>query len=110
MAVRLLSHGYDLYGPTKSVLYHNWKREYRKVFFAIQNENERDKSIQKIKDIMTGKLEDERHGLGVERSWEGIQDYMGINFEKREFTRPHKPWSPPVDWDQQQIKDEFCVN
>lgn len=108
MAVRLLSHGFDLLGPTHSVCYHLWKREYRKTYWDHDVIALRDKSIQLIKDIMSGKVKDEKYGMGTVRSWQEIQDYLGVEFDNQKFTRPHHPWKIPKNW--RELKDEFCVN
>lgn len=105
--VRLLSHGYDIMGPTHSVVYHLWKRDYRKTFWDHEITQERDRSIQKIKDIMTGKIKDLKYGMGNIRSWKEIQEYLGIDFNKRIFTRSNKPWKLPKNF--REIKDKFCV-
>jgi len=98
MGVRALSHGFDLVGPRFSVIYHLWKRDYRKTFWDHDISDERDKSIKKIKDIMTGKIIDEKYGMGNKRSWIEIQDYLGIDFEKQKFTRSRQPWKLPKDF------------
>jgi [Skp1-protein]-hydroxyproline N-acetylglucosaminyltransferase len=98
LAARLLSYGFDLLGPTHSVSYHLWKRDYRKTYWEHDIIAQRDASIEKIKGIMTGKIVDEKYGMGNVRSWKEIQDYFGIDFEKRTFTRPNKPWKLPDDY------------
>ena len=72
MAARLLSHGFDLVGPTHSVVYHLWVRDYRKTYWDHDIITLRNKSIQKVKDIMTGKIKDEKYGMGKIRSWDEI--------------------------------------
>lgn len=120
MTVRLLSHGFDLVGPTSSVLYHLWIRDYRKTYWEHDVATQRDRSIEKIKKIMTGKI-DSKYGLGNQRSWTEIQEYLGIDFEKRFFiffffwfeylkrifTRPHQPWKLPKNF--RKLIDEFCI-
>ena len=69
---------------------------------------ERDKSIQKIKDIMTGKTREEKHGMGTVRTFKEYCDYLGIDFDNQKFTRPHQPWKLPKNTFTE-LKDEFCV-
>lgn len=105
MTVRMLSHGYDLVGPTHSVLYHNWTRNYRKTFWEHDKIVLRDLSIAKIKKIMKGEEKDSKYGMGDVRSWEEIQDYLGIHFDSKKFTRPHKPWTVPHNF--RVLQDEW---
>lgn len=107
MAVRLLSHGFDLMGPTHSVVYHLWKRDYRRTFWDHDVVSQRDKSIQKVKDIMTGSLIEANYGMGNVRTWQEIQNYLGVDFENRKFIRHHQPWTLPNDF--RELNDEFCV-
>jgi [Skp1-protein]-hydroxyproline N-acetylglucosaminyltransferase len=97
MAARLFTHGYDLYGPMRSVVYHLWKRDYRKTYWSHDVVVERNKSIERIKDIMTGKIVDTKYGMGNVRTWKEFCDYLGIDHDNRSFTREKKPWSAPKD-------------
>lgn len=106
MGVRLLSHGFDLVSPTFSVVYHLWKREYRKTYWEHDVITQRDKSIRLVIDIMKGNVHDPKYGMGSVRSWQEIQDYLGIDFDNKKFTRPHQPWTLPQGF--REITDEFC--
>lgn len=65
----------------------------------------RDQSIRKVKEIMIGTSSDEKFGMGKVRSWKEIQNYLGIEFGSRKFTRPHQPWKLPSNF--RELKDEF---
>jgi hypothetical protein len=107
MAARALSHGYDLVGPTHSVVYHLWKRDYRKTYWSHDVIAARNASVQKIKEIMIGKLPAAKFGMGSVRSWAEIQQYLGIDFDNHKFIRPHHPWRLPSPF--QQISDRFAI-
>lgn len=109
MGARYFTYGFDLVGPTHSVVYHLWKREYRKTYWEHDVLAERDKSIRKIKDIMTGKLKEDKFGMGKVRSFADYCKYLGVDFEKGTFTRKPSPdmWVLPKDF--MELKDEFCV-
>jgi hypothetical protein len=106
MAARLFSHGYDLYGPVRSIVYHLWKRDYRKTYWSHDVLTERNRSIKKIKDIMAGKIHDS-YGMGTVRSFAEFCDYLGIDNDNRTFTREKKPWTVPKNY--KPINDEFVV-
>lgn len=52
MSIRSFTHGWDLRAPRYNILYHLWKRDYRKTFQA--NEKIRLQSIKKIQKIIYG--------------------------------------------------------
>ena len=106
MAVRALSHGWDMVGMTHSVAYHLWVRDYRRVYLnEVDRIKTRNDSIAWIKDVMTGKIKDPLYGMGNIRTWDEIQNYLGIDFKTKTFTRPHKPWRLPKEW--KHINDEY---
>lgn len=55
---------------------------------------------------MTGKIED-THGMGKTRTFKQYCEYLGIDFEKKTFSRPHKPWRLPTGF--KELNDNFCV-
>jgi hypothetical protein len=101
MAALAFTNGWDLVGMTHSVAYHLWVKDYRKQY--INNDPVRRKSVQRVKDILNGK--DKEIKLGNKRSIQEFWDYLGINFEKIEFTRPHQPWTMPKKW--KTLSDSF---
>jgi Rps23 Pro-64 3,4-dihydroxylase Tpa1-like proline 4-hydroxylase/peroxiredoxin/GT2 family glycosyltransferase len=97
MAVRLWTHGYDIYHPQKTVMYHNWEREGRPTHFQDHpnwrgmNKRagarvrhllgaERSKNKLVIQDIDT-------YGLGTTRSLKEYQDYSGVDFAKKTISK-----------------------
>jgi hypothetical protein len=107
LAVRLWTHGWDLFYPNMPVLYTNWDRNYRKTHF----EDHRDwgtlnrRSHQRVHYLLAGQepadptaLDDiEKFGLGSVRTLQEYQRYSGVNFRKKIFNaRAHddKPYPP----------------
>src|ERR1051325_2855164 len=107
LAVRLWTHGWDLFYPNMPVLYTNWDRKYRKTHF----EDHRDwgalnrRSHERVHYLLTGKeptdpaaLKDiENFGLGSARTLEEYQRFSGVNFHKKIFSaraRDGKPYPP----------------
>jgi hypothetical protein len=107
LAVRLWTHGWDLFYPNMPVLYTNWDRKYRKTHF----EDHRDwgslnrRSLQRVHYLLAGEepndseaLRDiEKFGLGSVRTLEQYQRYSGVNFRKKVFSaraRAGKPYPP----------------
>jgi hypothetical protein len=95
LAVRLWTHGWDLFYPNMPVLYTNWDRKYRKTHF----EDHRDwgslnrRSHERVHYLLTGEepadsaaLQGiEKYGLGSVRTLEQYQRYSGVNFGKKVF-------------------------
>lgn len=108
MACRLYTHGFDLVGPTHSVLYHNWARTYRKTYFDTIVEAERLKSVARVKQIMNGEFTGDKYGTGKVRSVQDWWKYEGVDPKTQQFIRPHRPWKPPPD--EKLIQDEFVTS
>ena len=58
MTARIYTHGWELRGPTYSVIYHLWNRNYRHTFWEKNNVNLKNYSVQLVKDYITGKRND----------------------------------------------------
>ncbi|CAE7713030.1 gnt1 [Symbiodinium pilosum] len=37
MAVRLFTHGWDVFAPTRGIIFHLWERDYRRTFFEMKD-------------------------------------------------------------------------
>jgi len=91
MAVRLWTHGYDIYHPNKLVMFHNWNREARRTHFDDHDwEAQHFKAVQRVR-LMLGIGEqcqrDEmgRFGLGTVRTLEDYERYSGVDFGALSF-------------------------
>ena len=112
LTVRAFTHGYDLFHPGESIVWHEYTRNYRNkhwddhiadhgvdVDWAQRDAPSRESARQLLTE--TGSQE---FGLGRERSVADYEAYAGINFEHRrvqDYTRHHfPPPNPPVaeDW------------
>ncbi|MGE3714633.1 MAG: GlcNAc-transferase family protein, partial [Alphaproteobacteria bacterium] len=96
LAVRLWTHGFDLFHPNKPVVYHNWKRDKRPTHFS-DHENwpqinkrsfarvrhllgmETSSDAEVIKDIR-------KYGLGKKRSLKEYEEFSGVDFAARTFS------------------------
>ncbi|MFO0389798.1 MAG: GlcNAc-transferase family protein [Alphaproteobacteria bacterium] len=90
LAVRLWTHGYELFHPNKPVIYHDWNRGKRKTHFSdhkdwtVQN----NKSYARVRHMLgvvqsvdTEITKDLNvYGLGTARTLEEYQEYSGVNF------------------------------
>ena len=113
MAARLWTHGYDLYAPPETVLYHLWKRDHRPVLQKAKKTPEQAKlesqSIRRIhyllgvpnlslpngntdEGINSSKADIHTYGLGKARTLMSFEDALGVNFRKGSFTRPDVKW------------------
>mmetsp|Transcript_26313 Transcript_26313/g.49997 ORF Transcript_26313/g.49997 Transcript_26313/m.49997 type:complete len:289 (-) Transcript_26313:2815-3681(-) len=82
MAVRLYTHGVDLYAPPQTVCYHLWKRNQ----FRVREDDggsgkakQRENSLGVVRMQLCGT----GRGLGTVRSVEQFQKELGIDFEKQ---------------------------
>ncbi len=113
MNMRLFTHGYDVFNPSKHILYHLENRDYRPIFWELTHvdkppkdasfvvtDEERDArktlhlaSMKRMSQILYNHPEhgiDDKYALGQERSYKEFCDFIGINFEKqvvKEHTR-----------------------
>jgi len=93
LAVRLWTHGWDLFYPNRLIVYTNWDRKYRKTHFgdhADWHELNR-RSYSRVQHLLgvqecadPGVIKDlEKYGLGVERTLEEYQIHSGVNFRDK---------------------------
>ncbi len=107
LAVRLWTHGYDLFYPNMPIVYTNWDREYRRTHFADHSDwtaiNRRSQS--RVHYLLSGEepvdpcaVDDiEKFGLGSIRTLEEYQRYSGVDFREKVFgqhARDGKPYPP----------------
>ncbi len=87
MAVRLFTHGYDLFAPPESVCYHLWKRNPLRKEDELGSIHLRNLALGKkgaisvVRDQIRGK----GRGLGTIRSAEQFAQQLGVNFETLTF-------------------------
>lgn len=97
MAVRLWTHGYNLYHPNRLVIYHDWKRDKRPTHFADHRDwtKQNDKAYARVKHLLgTAVCEDaeilkdlDKYGLGMARTLEQYQEYSGVDFARKVFSQ-----------------------
>lgn len=107
LTARLWTHGFDIVGPTHSVLYHLWVRDYRKTFWDHNNDEIRKKSLEHVLNVLKGKKKNTKYGLGKIRSIDEFWNYLGVNFENKTFTRKKNPWKPSFIVE---LEDKFLLN
>jgi hypothetical protein len=109
LAVRAFTHGYDLFEPSRLIVWHEFTREYRPKHWedheatAAMPWYERDKiSRAKVSRLFAEPLVG-RFGLGVERTLADYEAYAGLSFRYRkiqDYTRRNlEPPNPPGDPD-----------
>ncbi|CAJ1962941.1 unnamed protein product [Cylindrotheca closterium] len=87
MAVRLYTHGYDLYAPPVSVLYHLWSRAHRPTLQSSPSsvapekiEEKREESRKKVQQQLLGQASAGIYGLGDKRSAEDFAKALHVDF------------------------------
>ena len=95
MAARLFTSGYLFFTPKETVLYHLWKRSYRKVFNDKIPENDSKNeynnslklaSIKKTNEILSGSSSNilsSCYGLGNQKSLQDFETFCGVNFKSK---------------------------
>lgn len=95
MAVRLYTHGVDLYAPPMTVCYHKWERNaLRKPSTASSSTNgtdEEDNNPTRLGreaslNVVRSQLRGTGRGLGAVRTVKQFQDAIGVDFETRELS------------------------
>lgn len=88
LAVRLWTHGYDIYHPNRLVMFHNWKRDGRRTHFDDHHKwfHRHAHSVGRVRQLLgVGKRERsldevESYGLGPVRSLEEYELFSGVDF------------------------------
>jgi len=92
MNLRLWTHGWDFYAPGENIIFHLWTRDYRHNFREIKVENRIElekKSIERVMHFLGMKSvegpleEEEKYGLGKERSTLDYSTFSGVNFGQK---------------------------
>lgn len=108
MAVRLWTHGYDIYHPHRQVLYHLWSREGRRTHFDDHSTwpAADAKAVARVHHILGTQPSDDpavtveaaRYGLGAARSLADYEAWSEIDFRARSFSeraRDGRQYPPP---------------
>lgn len=97
MAVRLWTHGYDLYHPHMPILYHDWDRKKRTTHFDDHKDwgKLNDKSFARVRHLLGVETSEDSavleeinlYGLGKTRSLAQYEAYSGVDFANKTFTK-----------------------
>tara|TARA_Y100000310_G_scaffold110912_1_gene109325 strand:- start:2828 stop:4768 length:1941 start_codon:yes stop_codon:yes gene_type:complete len=91
LATRSWTRGWDIFSPTKNVVFHNYTREKRICHWADQKVNYgslHKESLKTLRKMLHREENDKRvgeYGLGEERSLEDFERISGIDFKNREL-------------------------
>lgn len=112
MTVRAFTHGYDLFHPAQTVLWHDYLRADARKHWVDHTETNRaarpwgeldERSRRKVQRLLSGQ-QVESFGLGRARTLAQYEIYAGLSFRHRKAqlytVRGHEPPSPdvPADW------------
>jgi len=101
MAIRFFTHGWDLFAPTKPLLFHLMKRTYRPTFWEQvyrkncvvdeqtrqERKQEEVRGVDRIHHVIRGLLVDDPYGIGNVRTVSDWEHHVGVNIETRKGTR-----------------------
>lgn len=83
MAVRLYTHGYNLYAPAETVVYHLWSRSHRPTpiqeTLSDETKHYREQQRKAAREIVLQQLRG-AEGLGTERSVQEFAEALGVDF------------------------------
>ncbi len=95
LAVRLWTHGYDLFHPNRLCIYHDWDRGKRPTHFSDHKDwgALNAKSFARVKHLLGTEISHDPeitrdldiYGLGTERTLDAYQAYSGVNFATKTF-------------------------
>ena len=107
LAVRLWTHGWDIYYPNILIVFHDWKRHRRRTHFQDHHAWERldSRSVKRALHLLGSQRSNDpdvlqdlsKYGLGTERTLDQYQAYSGVNFYKKHFSdqaRRGDPYPP----------------
>lgn len=101
MAIRFFTHGWDLFAPTKSLLFHLMKRTYRPTFWeqvyrknCVVDEQTRQErkheemcGVDRVHHIIRNLLADDPYGVGTVRTIAEWEAHVGVDIETRRGSR-----------------------
>lgn len=98
LAVRLWTHGYNIYHPNRLITYHYWDRSKRRTHFDDHSQwpKQNEKAFARVRHLLgTEQSRDlevlaelDSFGLGSRRSLSEYQEYSGIDFSRKTIA-PH---------------------
>ncbi len=88
MSARLWTAGYDFFCLGRVVCYHLWERKHRPNFFSLVDKVVQDRSLERVRDLLSGRIVDERFGLGSVRTVQQYWEHCGVDFDKKTYARP----------------------
>ena len=87
VALVLFTHGWDLFTPSKPLIYHLWNRDYRPTFWEHQNSKRIEKgktNVDKILQILQGKTKGQSNNyLGQSKTLKEFETHCGIDFTRK---------------------------
>lgn len=95
LAARLWTHGWDMFGPTETALWHRWNRGTRRKLWDDRPDewsaaNER--SLARMRHLFgmepapaSSLIDIDRYGLGTFRSLAQFQEFSGIHYKERQI-------------------------
>jgi hypothetical protein len=105
LSARLWTHGWNIYHPNDTLVYHCWSRDYRPTHWRdVEHAEDLDRaSRQRVNDLLvSGRPEDsaiiepETYGLGTNRSLADFEKASGVNFSQRIISRPENTVQDPT--------------
>jgi len=81
MAVRLYTHGIDLYAPPQTVCYHKWERNPLRVREDV--DSLKTKHMKESLNAVRMQLQGQGSGLGTVRSIKQFSEKLGVDFDKQ---------------------------
>ncbi|CAB9522124.1 Glycosyltransferase (GlcNAc) [Seminavis robusta] len=98
MAVRLYTHGYDLYAPVQSVCYHLWSRAHRPTATTQRTttpwqQKRKQASLQAVRQQLTDttSLDSRYLGLGSVRTAQQFATELGVDFDECKIVDQNAP-------------------
>lgn len=122
LAVRAFTHGYDLFEPSRVLLWHEYSRSYRRKHWddhvgdGTPAWHDLDAETTQRVGRLLAEPEPGRYGLGAVRTLEDYEAYAGISFRHRrvqDHTRRNgEPPNPPLaaDWPQRVARRRVALD
>lgn len=99
-SARAWTAGYDFYAPNRNILYHHYGRPNQPKFWSLPNKSElqakQRAAVEKIKQILAGKMSGYRYGLGTARTIDAYNAFAGLDWENRKTTSFDKFCAAPT--------------
>lgn len=82
-SARLWTHGFNMYSPTQTIMFHKYTRNDEPKFWDEENDRERARSVKRVLKLFDGALPGYAYGFGKKRSLDAYWKFANVKYGAR---------------------------